>query len=99
MNPYGYVHCPTVWVDPFGLAGCCLGLTVSINWKGFNPQKRDYQIDGVTHNNLSGLQYHYPATLDIACLSMLITLLLNMIRVLMRSLSVMLVKEKCGLII
>ncbi|EPZ0169271.1 RHS repeat-associated core domain-containing protein [Providencia stuartii] len=23
LNPYGYVHCPTGWVDPFGLAGCC----------------------------------------------------------------------------
>ncbi|EPG7576104.1 RHS repeat domain-containing protein [Providencia rettgeri] len=22
FNPYGYVHCPTGWVDPFGLAGC-----------------------------------------------------------------------------
>ncbi|EOE6835706.1 RHS repeat domain-containing protein [Proteus mirabilis] len=22
LNPYGYVHCPTGWVDPFGLA-CC----------------------------------------------------------------------------
>nr|WP_264484604.1 RHS repeat-associated core domain-containing protein [Proteus sp. NMG38-2] len=21
FNPYGYVHCPTGWVDPFGLAG------------------------------------------------------------------------------
>ncbi len=21
LNPYGYVHCPTGWVDPFGLAG------------------------------------------------------------------------------
>ncbi len=22
FNPYGYVHCPTGWVDPLGLAGC-----------------------------------------------------------------------------
>ena len=22
FNPYGYVHCPTGWVDPFGLEGC-----------------------------------------------------------------------------
>ncbi|MCH4257326.1 MAG: RHS domain-containing protein [Proteus vulgaris] len=22
FNPYGYVYCPTGWVDPFGLAGC-----------------------------------------------------------------------------
>ncbi|MFF1016199.1 RHS repeat-associated core domain-containing protein, partial [Proteus mirabilis] len=21
LNPYGYVHCPTGWVDPFGLSG------------------------------------------------------------------------------
>ncbi len=21
LNPYGYVHCPTGWIDPFGLAG------------------------------------------------------------------------------
>ena len=21
FNPYGYVHCPTGWVDPFGLSG------------------------------------------------------------------------------
>ncbi|NBN43377.1 type IV secretion protein Rhs, partial [Proteus sp. G4377] len=24
LNPYGYVHCPTGWVDPFGLE-CCPG--------------------------------------------------------------------------
>ncbi|HEM6907243.1 hypothetical protein [Providencia stuartii] len=23
MNPYGYVHCPTGFIDPLGLAGCC----------------------------------------------------------------------------
>ncbi len=23
LNPYGYVHCPTGWIDPFGLE-CCL---------------------------------------------------------------------------
>ncbi|WP_424801264.1 RHS repeat domain-containing protein [Proteus mirabilis] len=22
FNPYGYVHCPTGYIDPFGLA-CC----------------------------------------------------------------------------
>ncbi|MEQ4908056.1 RHS repeat-associated core domain-containing protein, partial [Proteus vulgaris] len=22
FNPYGYVHCPTGWVDPLGLLGC-----------------------------------------------------------------------------
>ncbi|WP_247603712.1 RHS repeat-associated core domain-containing protein [Proteus vulgaris] len=21
FNPYGYIHCPTGWVDPFGLNG------------------------------------------------------------------------------
>ncbi|CDG16662.1 protein of unknown function [Xenorhabdus doucetiae] len=24
FNPYGYVHNPSKWIDPFGLAGCCL---------------------------------------------------------------------------
>lgn len=58
LNPYGYVHNPVTWIDPLGLVGDC-GLTGAVNWKSFNPNKRDYEIDGVTHKNLSGLQYHY----------------------------------------
>ena len=36
LNPYGYVHCPTGWVDPFGLA-CC------------PPKKINLTKDGVSH--------------------------------------------------
>lgn len=42
---------------PLGLENC--GLAGAINWKGFNPARKDYVIDGVTHKNMSGLQYHY----------------------------------------
>lgn len=52
------MHNPVTWIDPLGLVGDC-GLTGAVNWKSFNPNKRDYEIDGVTHKNLSGLQYHY----------------------------------------
>ncbi|MGP3593654.1 RHS repeat-associated core domain-containing protein [Vagococcus sp. WN89Y] len=57
INTYGYVRGPFTWIDPLGLSDC--GIAGAVNWKGFNPIKRDYVIDGVTHKNLSGLQYHY----------------------------------------
>ncbi len=35
LNPYGYVHCPTGWVDPFGLAGdCCNQLYIPHDTNG-----------------------------------------------------------------
>ncbi|MDM5175585.1 RHS repeat-associated core domain-containing protein, partial [Proteus mirabilis] len=40
LNPYGYVHCPTGWVDPFGLAGdCCDELLVLAT----NPRSKTVQ--------------------------------------------------------
>ncbi|HHS3623217.1 TPA: RHS repeat domain-containing protein [Proteus mirabilis] len=43
LNPYGYVHCPTGWVDPFGLAGDCCDKLLNPDWTnhGFKhfPQK------------------------------------------------------------
>ncbi|QXF34504.1 hypothetical protein CE143_16100 [Photorhabdus luminescens] len=45
FNPYGYVHDPVNWIDPFGLAGCStklgknmmedMGLPRSTKWSGY----------------------------------------------------------------
>lgn len=53
---YAYAPNPLIWVDPWGWS---CGITGAISWKGFNPQKRDYNINGVVYQNLTGLQYHY----------------------------------------
>ena len=37
LNPYGYVHCPTGWVDPFGLCG-----TSELNYQ-WNEKARRWQ--------------------------------------------------------
>nr|WP_239060576.1 RHS repeat-associated core domain-containing protein [Proteus mirabilis] len=56
INLYAYAPNPLTWVDPWGWS---CGITGAISWKGFNPQKRDYNINGVVYQNLTGLQYHY----------------------------------------
>ncbi|HEK2641922.1 TPA: RHS domain-containing protein, partial [Proteus mirabilis] len=50
LNPYGYVHCPTGWVDPFGLA-CCPPPKIKATQIGLRNPK---QIDGMKKDMLDG---------------------------------------------
>ncbi|MER1962863.1 RHS domain-containing protein, partial [Proteus vulgaris] len=65
FNPYGYVHCPTGWVDPFGLAPCPLPV-IKGTQEGF---KKPQQIDSIKKDMLNG---NYDFTLDKGRISVII---------------------------
>ncbi len=50
FNPYGYVHCPTGWVDPFGLTPCPPP-KIRGTQTGF---RKPGQIDGIKRAMLDG---------------------------------------------
>ena len=43
FNPYGYVHCPVGWIDPFGLAGyCCKELLKQDRFRRYHSSSAIY---------------------------------------------------------
>ncbi|MFY3769146.1 hypothetical protein AHYW_002874 [Providencia manganoxydans] len=48
FNPYGYVHDPVGWVDPFGLAGeCCNELTGTLKSTPKNNPPKPHQLEAM----------------------------------------------------
>ncbi|MEQ1977410.1 hypothetical protein [Xenorhabdus sp. SGI240] len=57
MNPYGYVHNPAKWVDPFGLASCPVDILKNArkNNHAISAEQRQKIIDSIENPKLKSI--------------------------------------------